>query len=163
MEIKTILEDLERFENLIKIINFEYQQYFIGNKKNPPVVYEREANKIIHKYSLNQINSSTLRFRFNNLVARFVTFREKWNRKMMEMEGIKSAKPKHIPTEKILENNTSKGYESELEKLPPGFDKNKIKGLIEQKLDELKNKGIKDVKIEIEMVDGKPKLRMKKI
>ncbi|MBZ4672766.1 MAG: hypothetical protein JG762_996 [Deferribacteraceae bacterium] len=162
MEIKTIQDDLERFENLIKMINFEYQQYFAGTKRNPPVVYEREVNKLIHKYSLHQIKNSTLRFRFNNLVARFITFREKWNKKMLELEGVKKPKPILLEKEKILENNKTNGYESELDKLPPGFNREKIKNVIEQKLDELKTKGINNVRIEIEIVEGKPKLRIKK-
>lgn len=161
MEIKTIQEDLDRFENLIKMINFEYQQYFAGRKRNTPVVYEREVNKIIHKYSIEQIKNSSLRFKFNNLVARFITFREKWNKKMMEVEGVKKPKPIHLEKEKTLENNKTNSYESELDKLPAGFDREKIKKVIEQKLEELKNRGINNVSIEIEIVDGKPKLRIK--
>jgi hypothetical protein len=95
-------------------------------------------------------------------VARFITFREKWNKKMLELEGVKKPKPILLEKEKILENNKTNGYESELDKLPPGFNREKIKNVIEQKLDELKTKGINNVRIEIEIVEGKPKLRIKK-
>jgi hypothetical protein len=91
MEInKEIKEDLQRFENLIKMINFDYTQFFAGNIKHPPVVHEREANAIIKKYNMHQIINTTLRFKFNKLVARYLTFREKWKRKMLEFEGVKN-------------------------------------------------------------------------
>lgn len=52
---KEIKDDLDRFENLIKMINFDYERFFAKVLKHPPIVYEREVNKIIAKYNLNQI------------------------------------------------------------------------------------------------------------
>lgn len=163
MEIAEIQGDLERFENLIKMINFEYNQYFAGNKKNPPIMYEREVNKIIHKYNMYQIKNSTLRFKFNNLVARYLTFKDRWNKRMMEYEGVKKPLPLKKITDDIQEDKKSViDYEKELNKLPANYDKNKIKDLIEEKINYLQSKGFENFKIEIELIDNKPKLRIKK-
>ncbi|KAA0258020.1 hypothetical protein FHQ18_06395 [Deferribacter autotrophicus] len=163
MEIKEIQEDLEKFESLIKSFNFEYANFFAGNMKFPPVVREREINKIIRKYNLSQITNPTLRFKFNNLVARFLTYREKWNRKMMEKEGIKRTFVKRgsldaeIQKNKI-ELNINKKIDKELEKLSDSYNKDKIKKVINKKVKEMQAKGFNDFDIKINIVNGKPKL-----
>lgn len=157
MDQKEVKEDLDRFENLIKMINFDYTQFFAGNKKHPPLVYEREVNKLIRKYNINQLTNTTMRFRFNNLVARYITFREKWSRKMMEHEGTK--KP---PTEKKRVGGQAKPfYQSELEKIPEKYDKSKVADIIESKVSNLKSRGYKNVDVNIDLKDGKVKLKVR--
>lgn len=157
MDSKEVKEDLDRFENLIKMINFEYTQFFLGNKQHPPLVYEREINKLIKKYNITQLSNTTLRFRFNNLVARYITFREKWSRKMMEHEGTK--KP---PTEKQnIQDKTQPFYQKELDKIPEKYDKSKVVDAIESKIDKLKNNGYDNVYVNIDMKNGKIKLKIR--
>jgi len=161
MEITEIKEDLEKFENLIKMYNFEFQNYFLGHMKFPPVVREREINKIIKKYNINQITNATLRFRFNNLVARFLVYREKWNKKLMEQEGVKKPPTKIYNKTTYIhdrEYDIEKEIEKELAKLPDSYNKEKIKSAIKQKINSLKSKGIEDIEVKIKEVDGKPKL-----
>ncbi|BAI80110.1 hypothetical protein DEFDS_0629 [Deferribacter desulfuricans SSM1] len=163
MEIREIQEDLEKFENLIKMYNFEFNNYFLGNMKFPPVVREREINKIIKKYNINQITNPTLRFKFNNLVARFLTYRERWNKKMMELEGVKKSPVKTLGYLNIESDN---GYnvdidnriEKELEKLPDSYNKEGIRKMIMKKIETMKKNGVKDIDLKIEHVNGKPKL-----
>lgn len=162
MELKEISEDMDRFENLIKMINFEYNQYFAGNKKNTPIVYEREINKLIRKYNLYQIVNATYRFKFNNLVAKFLTFRDKWNRKMMEFEGAKkvisnSSNPLNDSTNIV----NIPSYHKEIDNLPGNIDKRKLKETVDKKVEELKTKGYKNFDVSVEIVEGKLKLRIK--
>jgi hypothetical protein len=156
LDTKEVKEDLDRLENLIKMINFDYNQYFAGNKQYPPLVYEREANKLIRKYNITQLTNTTLRFRFNNLVARYVTFREKWKRKMMEFEGVKKAVPK-----KVIANKNKPFYQKELDKIPDKYDKTKVVDLIESKIDNFKSKGYNNVDVNIELNEGKIKLKVR--
>ncbi|MCA1932039.1 MAG: hypothetical protein LDL13_00500 [Calditerrivibrio sp.] len=161
-----IKDDLERFENLIKMINFDYERFFAKILKHPPIVYEREVNKLIAKYNLNTITNPTLRFKFNNLVARYLTFRDKWNKRMMEFEGIKKT-----PFIKIAESDLNKedktknkiDFESELDKLPPNIDRNKISKLIENKIEEYRTKGVENLEVKISIVENKPKLIIRPI
>ena len=165
MEIKEIKEDLIQFENLVKMINFEYTQFFSGNIKHPPLVHEREVNKIMRRYNLHQITNSTLRFKFNNLVARYLTFKEKWRRKMMEFEGVKKPTTKTTTASAASQTpqQSSDGvfYQSELDKLPAQYNKDKIQTVIESKIDELKKKGYSKIDVKIDIEAGKPKLRIK--
>lgn len=162
MELKEISEDMDRFENLIKMINFEYNQYFAGNKKNPPIVYEREINKLIRKYNLYQIVNTTYRFKFNNLVAKFLTFRDKWNRKMMEFEGAKkvisnSSNPLNDSTNIV----NIPSYYNDIDNLPGNIDRSNLKETVDKKVEELKAKGYKNFDVSVEIVEGKLKLRIK--
>ncbi len=165
MEIKEISEELQQFENLIKMINFEYNQYFTGNIKHPPIVHERTVNKIIRKYNIHQITNSTLRFKFNNLVAKYLTFKERWRRKMLEFEGVKKSyikKEIETNTENYdFENSNKLSYENELNKLPANYNRKKIISLIESKRIELENKGYKNIEIKIDMSNGKPRLKIR--
>lgn len=162
MELKEISEDMDRFENLIKIINFEYNQYFAGNKKNPPIVYEREVNKLIRKYNLFQIVNTTYRFKFNNLVAKFLTFRDKWNRKMMEFEGVKKGITKFSnPINDSTNVVNIPSYYSEIDNLPGNIDRSKLKETVDKKVEELKAKGYKNFNVSVEIVEGRLKLRIK--
>lgn len=161
---KEIKDDLDRFENLIKMINFDYERFFAKIIKHPPLVYEREVNKIIAKYNLNSINNTTLRFKFNNLVARYLTFRDKWNKKMMEYEGVKKSIISKLDEikEMVDENVQTKiDYSKELEKLPTNINKDKIAKIIEDKIKEYRSKGIENLDIQINIVDNKPKLIIK--
>lgn len=157
VDLKEIKDDLERFDNLIKMINFDYERFFARILKNPPIVYEREINKLINKYNINTIQNVSLRFKFNNLVAKYLTFREKWNKKMMEYEGIKKPLPVWSFQE-TMESSSQESYQSELDKLPPGINKEKIIRLIEDKIAEYRDKGIKNVEVKVNIVDNKPKL-----
>lgn len=161
MELKEISEDLERFENLIKMINFDYNQYFAGNKKNPPIVHEREVNKLIRKYNLYQITNFAYRFKFNNLVAKFLTFRDKWNRKMMESDGSKKNMQKSSKLTEETENSNIPSYYRDIDKLAGNFDKARLKETVDKKVEELRLKGYQNFDVAVEVVEGKLKLRIK--
>ncbi|MCX8084800.1 MAG: hypothetical protein N3C60_07775 [Calditerrivibrio sp.] len=166
LDVKEIKDDLERFENLIKMINFDYERFFAKVLKHPPVVYEREVNKIIAKYNLNQITNTTLRFKFNNLVARYLTFRDKWNKKMLEYEGLKKTP---IEFKKIIEEiekpELQKTYDfsDQLTKLPDHINKAKIQEIILDKIKQYQSNGYNHFDVKIEIEEGKPKLRIKPI
>ncbi|MGB9731341.1 hypothetical protein [Calditerrivibrio nitroreducens] len=162
---KEIKDDLDRFENLIKMINFDYERFFAKLLKHPPMVYEREVNKLIAKYNLNQITNTTLRFRFNNLVARYLTFRDKWNKKMLEYEGVKKSAADILKTFEEVKDTDMGGhfFAEELKKLPENINRDKIEALILSKIDEFKQKGYKDIDVKIDIEEGKPKLRIRPI
>ncbi|MGC8925540.1 MAG: hypothetical protein ACP5LO_05890 [Calditerrivibrio sp.] len=162
---KEIKDDLDKFENLIKMINFDYERFFAKLLKHPPIVYEREVNKLIAKYNLNQITNTTLRFRFNNLVARYLTFRDKWNKKMLEYEGVKKSAADILKRFEEVKDTDMGGhfFAEELKKLPENINRDKIEALILSKIDEFKQKGYKDIDVKIDIEEGKPKLRIRPI
>lgn len=156
MDTKSVKEDMERFENLIKMINFEYNQFFAGNKQHPPKIYEREINKLINKYNLNQITNTTLRFKFNNLIARYITFRDKWQKKLREIEDSRVSTPTGTANK-----SSAPFYQNELDKIPDKYDKSKVVDIIESKIQNYRSKGFENVDVNIRLDDGKLKLKVK--
>lgn len=165
IDAKEIKDDLDRFDNLIKMINFDYERFFARVLKHPPIVYEREANKIIAKYNLNQITNTTLRFRFNNLVAKYLTFRDKWNKKMLEFEGVKKnvAEIKKRFDEVLNVEENKPFFAEQLDKLPKNINRDKIESIIISKINEYKQKGFTEIDVKIDIEDGKPKLRIRPV
>lgn len=79
-------EDLKQFENKLKILRTEYNQFFAGARKQPPVFTEIQVRKLIRKYAADKQLKGTHRFKFYNLIARFNTLREFWQRRIRIME-----------------------------------------------------------------------------
>jgi hypothetical protein len=64
-------DELSTLDIKLKQLRFEYEQYFIGSRPREPVLLRGDVNKIVVKYSNTGIQNTALRFKFNNLCARF--------------------------------------------------------------------------------------------
>jgi hypothetical protein len=77
------LELLEkRFERLKTL----YESFFAGIEKQMPLVPRREMNRLIVQTQQLNIGKATLRFRFQTLLQRWVTYTAQWNRIQREIE-----------------------------------------------------------------------------
>ncbi|MBN2382464.1 hypothetical protein JXQ70_06235 [bacterium] len=84
-----VQEDIELLERNIDKLKNEYEQFFMGTIKIPPLTIQTAVERIIRKYLGGGINNSSLRFRYQNTVARYTTLSELWKRRMrMKEEGI---------------------------------------------------------------------------
>jgi len=81
-----IVEDLQLLGAKIKQAKMEYDQYFLGNRPREPVLAKGEVQKIIAYWSNLPIRNTANRFRFNNLCARFFTFRRQWGEIVRKIE-----------------------------------------------------------------------------
>lgn len=168
MDLNKIRIDIDRLENLIKRISHEYHQYFIGNLKYPPTGTERDINVIFNTYNKMTITNTMLNFRYKNLVAKYLTLNEKWNRTKMENDGHKKTYKENVSK---IENTNSKTTETfnekiekQLEKLSGFYDVDKIRSQVEDKIKALKNKGYTDIDIFVDRDEnGKAKLRIKPV
>jgi hypothetical protein len=165
MNQKTIKDDIDKLEKLITKIKFEYEQYIRGNLKNPPSSLEREANSIIQTYNRTPPLNSTVRFRFNNLTARFISFRQKWERDLAIRDGfIKTPQMRQQeeaePQKTTPETERRHELLSKLDELPKSYDKTKILAAVNDKINQLKSRGYTDIDVTLDIVDGKPKLRI---
>ena len=80
-------EDMQLLEAKLKVLKFQYEQYFLGNRPREPQVERGEVQKIVAYWSNMAIRNTASRFKFNTLCARFFTFRRQWdetNRKIEE-------------------------------------------------------------------------------
>lgn len=81
-----IAEDLLIYESRLTELITKYEQYFIGLEKREPIKLLEEMDKFVRRYSTSPINNTMYKYRFNNLVARFSSYRQQWTRIVREIE-----------------------------------------------------------------------------
>jgi hypothetical protein len=82
----TVAEDLEFIEKAIRQLQIEWEKFFSGIEKKPPVDLRTRLERVIREYSGGEIRNNTERFRYNTLTARYNTFNELWNKRLRALE-----------------------------------------------------------------------------
>ncbi len=82
----SIGDDLVVLDNKLKMLKFEYEQYFMGSRPREPQLLRGDVNKLGTRYSNIGIKNTALRFKFNNLCARFFAMRRHWDRVLRQIE-----------------------------------------------------------------------------
>ena len=100
-------EDLEVIEKSIRQLQIEWEKFFGGLEKKPPVDMKTRVENLVRRYSNEEIRNNTERFRFQNLAARYQTFAELWAKRLRAMEegrpmglhgkAAAMAAPPHLP------------------------------------------------------------------
>ena len=84
------MEDNERIDRLEYNVNRlikDYQQFFQGIIANEPSRRKESVEVEIRKLKNMHITNTSIRFKFDNVVAKFNSYRQLWNRKLMKMEA----------------------------------------------------------------------------
>jgi len=81
-----IEEDLVLLDARLKQLRMEYEQYFLGSRKREPQLLRGEVQKIITYYANVPIRNTGHRFKFNNLRARYFSFRRHWDDTQRKVE-----------------------------------------------------------------------------
>ncbi len=81
-----IADDLPILESRLKELIICYEQYFLGLEKREPIKLLDEVEKLVRRYATTPINNTMYKHRYTNLVARFNTYRQQWNRIVREIE-----------------------------------------------------------------------------
>jgi hypothetical protein len=84
--VASLVEDLEYLEKSIRQLQIEWEKFFSGLEKKPPVDLRTRVEKVIRQYSGGEIRNNTERFRYNTLTARYNTFNELWSKRLRAME-----------------------------------------------------------------------------
>lgn len=79
-------DELDKLEEDIRKLKNNYDQFFSGIRKVPPMQERRNIEVFIHELGKQKIRDNTRRFRYNQLLTRYNQFREMWARKMRERE-----------------------------------------------------------------------------
>ena len=177
-------EELVVLETKMKQLRFEYEQYFMGARPREPVMLRGDVNKIVAKYSNTGIQNTALRFKFNNLCARFFTMRRQWDEVLRKIEA--GTYERHLFKAKLHERE--RGIDDDEPLAPRAPDETneggsdlfeayrKAKGacgedvaaLSREKLDQViakqrdairKKTGCDDVRFRVVVEDGKAKLK----
>jgi len=83
---KGIESDLAVLEGTLRQLEVEYDQFLSGKVRIQPMKTETEVQRMIRVYSTRGIQNPSLRFRYTNIVARYNSFKNVWERKVREME-----------------------------------------------------------------------------
>lgn len=76
----SIKDDIDLLEHKLARLKVEYEQYFQKILKREPLKLRDEVERIVLAYSNKNISNTSLKFRYNSLVARFNTYRQYWTR-----------------------------------------------------------------------------------
>ena len=86
METKEIDKELDTLETALTSLKRDYEIYFSGGSKLPPLSGHRRLENQMRRFSTLTSLSYAQRFRFNNINARFNTFADLWNKQMRYKE-----------------------------------------------------------------------------
>jgi len=75
-------QQLSRMEDDIRKLKIEFDIYFNGASKRPPLESRARVDAYIKRVSDNRNLTFAQRYLFNTLVARFVSYRELWRRQL---------------------------------------------------------------------------------
>jgi hypothetical protein len=82
-EVQQLLDDLEpRIERLKSL----YQQYFMGIEKIPPHVLRKDVERSLWRLRRQRLQTTRLRFKFQQIVQRYNTYQQHWARIMRDIE-----------------------------------------------------------------------------
>jgi hypothetical protein len=85
-ENKDLERELEQLDLALSILKRDFEIYFAGGMKLPPLEAQRRIERAIRKYSnITNLNYAQ-RFRYNNLSARFNSYADLWNKQMKYKE-----------------------------------------------------------------------------
>ena len=79
-------KDMKDFETFLKKLRAEFNQHLIGNLKTPPDFTVAQTRKLVRKYAGDRTLRGVQRFRYFNLVAKFNTMIEFYNRRLRDKD-----------------------------------------------------------------------------
>ncbi len=99
-------KDMKDFETLLKKLRAEFNQHLVGNLKTPPDFTVAITRKLVRKYAGDRTLKGTQRFQYFNLVAKFNTMMEFYNRRIRDREQGKQL------TFNIIKNGSNPGLDA---------------------------------------------------
>jgi len=86
-----VLEQMRLIDLMIDQVQNLYQMFFAGVERLPPKEKQAQIEKSIANLQGNLSQTPATKFRFNTLQARYVSYKERWDK---AMHGIESGKMK---------------------------------------------------------------------
>jgi hypothetical protein len=79
-------DDLDLLEKSIRQLQIEWEKFFSGIERKPPVDLRTKLENMIRRHSNAEIRNNAERFRFQNLASRYQSFAELWAKRLRAME-----------------------------------------------------------------------------
>jgi hypothetical protein len=81
-----ITEDLEVLEKALRQLQIEWEKFFAGTERKPPMDLKSRVEGLIRRYAYAEIRNNTDRFRYQSLTSRYNAFSELWTKRLRAME-----------------------------------------------------------------------------
>jgi len=81
-----LAEDIESIEKLIRQLQIDWDKFFGGIEKKPPMDLKTKLEAVIRRYSNAEIRNNTERFRYQTLTAKYNTLNELWSKRLRARE-----------------------------------------------------------------------------
>ena len=143
-------EDLDILEKSIRQLQIEWEKFFSGIERKPPVDLRTKLEAMIRRYSNAEIRNNTERFRFQNLASRYQAFAELWAKRLRAMEegrpvglhgkaALMAPPPHHSPA--VVERLASAAKANEVRVKDPSADTDAVRTLFNRFLEARKQAG----------------------
>ena len=92
------LETLEKVEAEIESLRIQFEQYFMGMRKTAPEADRTRITYLLRRMANIQVNNYAIRFKFQQMTARFSSYSQYWERIMQKLESgqMSREKLKHV-------------------------------------------------------------------
>lgn len=92
------LSSLAELEGKLKTLKREWEFFFTGQRRTPPLKEQEVFDKEIKKFKNASITDNAIRFKFNAIYSNYTSIKELWAKKLRQIEEGKA----RITKEKIL-------------------------------------------------------------
>ncbi|MBI5643028.1 MAG: hypothetical protein HY954_06105 [Deltaproteobacteria bacterium] len=79
-------EDIEILDSKVARLKVEYEQYFMRVLKREPAKLRDEIERLILFYSNKNLTNTSLKFRYNSVVAKYNSYKQYWTRTLRAIE-----------------------------------------------------------------------------
>ena len=107
--------ELTDLEDSIEQLNVAYKRYFNGVDTRPPVKVHQRLKKHVRLLETRSFRSNELRFKFNGLRARLITYEQYWTRTMTAIE--RGTFKRVVAIARMRQNKIMRGEGHTLDKL----------------------------------------------
>jgi len=80
-------EILDSIEKRLEDLRNQFEQYFMGSRKVPPLQERTSVQYLIRRLSNYSIPNTRLRFRFQQITSKFNSYNQYWNRTLQQIEA----------------------------------------------------------------------------
>ena len=78
---------MDRAGPLIEQLNNLYNQYACGVDKIPPLQRREQLDQMMNMIMLMAKPTRALRFKYNTIYGRYITYRERWEKTLKDLES----------------------------------------------------------------------------
>src|SRR4029079_18824477 len=176
-----VQRDLQLLEVELKRLEAEYNMFFSGRAKRPPLETRNRVAAIVKRWDRGHIDTAADRFRFQSLQSRFQTFIDLWDRGLRAREEGRPGPFAHPPPKepekkpkadesKVLHVTAFRDPMHEMDKLHSLYDTlmdarrqigdevvpfHRFAALVKDQVTKLRETGSPEVAFRVAMKDGK--------